>query len=184
MVGSISWVINAYGNGEIVKPVQDYPAPVMPTPTLADPILKPVPRSSSSPRACRSAPHRPRKPIDQDDLITSIDRVDKSLVECLSLVESVLDRSAYDDEFPPLQHFRAVGPKRSARSRRSRWQDADLIIMATPKGRTVQRRPLSRSDLPRDDREASAADIVVAHPFGLANAATIYQEAMRDRYAD
>jgi hypothetical protein len=79
-------------------------------------------------------------------MISSIDRVDEKLAECLSLIESVLDQSPCDDEFPPLQHFQVVCPKRSARSCHPRWQDVDLTITVTPQGRTVQRRPLSRSD--------------------------------------
>jgi hypothetical protein len=99
-------------------------------------------------------------------------------------MESVLDQPTYDYEFPSLQHFQAVSTKRSARSRRPKRQDADLTITATPEGRIVQRLPLSKSNLPKDDREAPAKNVVMTHPFGLANAATVYQEAMRDRYTD
>jgi hypothetical protein len=125
-----------------------------------------------------------RKLVTQDDLIASIDRVDKGLAECFSLVESVLDQPAYDDKFPSLQHFQAVSAKRSAHSRRQKWQDADLTITVTPEGRIVQRRPLSRSDLPKANWEAPAKNVVMAHPFELANTTTIYQEAIRDRYTD
>ena len=90
-VGSISWVINTNGEGKIVEMVQDNPTLVMPTSTPADLISEPIPRLSSSLRAHRLAPRQPRKSIDEDDLIASIDRVDKGLVDCLSLVESVLD---------------------------------------------------------------------------------------------
>lgn len=77
-----------------------------------------------------------------------------------------------------------MSAKRSAWPQYPRWQDADLTIKATPEGRIVQRRPLSRSDLPKANRKALAKNAVVAHPFGLVNAATVYQEAMRDCYAD
>jgi hypothetical protein len=82
-------------------------------------------------------PHRPRKPIDQDDPITSIDWVDRGLAECLSLVESVLDHPHFDDESLTLQHSRAPSAKRFAQSHHPRWQDVDLIITATLEGHTV-----------------------------------------------
>jgi hypothetical protein len=43
-----------------------------------------------------------RKPIQQDDLISSIDQVDKKLADYLSLVESVMDRTPHNDESPLL----------------------------------------------------------------------------------
>ena len=70
-----------------------------------------------------------------------------------------------------------VGAKRSARSRCLKWQDADLIITVTLEWHIVRRRPLFGSDLPLADREAPVEDFIMAHPFGLANAATVYQEA-------
>lgn len=102
----------------------------------------------------------------------------------MSLVESVLDRPHFDDESLPLQHSQATSAKRFTRSHRPRWQDVDLIVTATPEGRTVQHRPLSRSDLPKADQEAPMKISAEAQPFGLVNMAAIYQEAMRDRYAD
>ena len=45
---------------------------------------------SSSTLICRQLPSYPRRQIDNDDLIASIDRADKGLTNCLSLVESAL----------------------------------------------------------------------------------------------
>lgn len=56
--------------------------------------------------------------------------------------------------------------------------------MATLEGRTVQCRPLPRSDLPKVDREAPAEDAVKAHPFRLTNAAAIHQNAKQQLFID
>jgi len=90
MVGSISWVINADGVGELLEPVQIRSAPTTPAPTTTDPILELLPRSSSS-MTRRSLPLYQRRHINNDDLIESIDRVGLKLVDCLSIAESALD---------------------------------------------------------------------------------------------
>ena len=89
MVGSISWVINADGDGEIIKPVSIDSALTTPMPATADPISEPPPRSSS-PTTRRLLPCYPRKQIDNNDLIASIDQVGQKLADCLSLTESAL----------------------------------------------------------------------------------------------
>ena len=86
MVGLISWVINADGDGEIIDPVQIDSAPTTPAPVTADSISEPSPRSSSS-IIRRPLPRYPRKRISNDDLIASIDQVGQKLTDCLSLVE-------------------------------------------------------------------------------------------------
>ena len=86
---SISWLINNNGDGEIVKPVQNSTALITSAPAPADPISEPPPRSSSS-ATHRSLPRYPRKQIDNDNLITSIDQVGQKLTDCLSLIESAL----------------------------------------------------------------------------------------------
>ena len=88
-VRSISWVINADGDGEIIEPVQIDSTPTTPAPATADPILEPPPRSSP-PTTCRPLPRYPRKQIDNDDLIASIDQVGQKLTDCLSIAESAL----------------------------------------------------------------------------------------------
>ena len=89
MVGSISWIINADGVGELIEPVQINTALITPTPVTIDPISEPPPRSSSS-TICHPLPRYPRKRIDNDDLIVSIDQVGQKLADCLSIIESAL----------------------------------------------------------------------------------------------
>ena len=102
-VGSISWFINDNGDGEIVEPVQNSTALITPMPTPVDPISEPPPRSSSS-ITRRSLPRYPRKQIDNNDLIASIDQVNQKLSNCLSTAESALVRPADDGEFSPRPH--------------------------------------------------------------------------------
>ena len=73
-VGSISWIINADGVGELIVSVQIDSATITPTPATVDPISEPPPRSSSS-TICRLLPCYPRRQINNDDLIASIDQV-------------------------------------------------------------------------------------------------------------
>ena len=128
MVGSKTWVIGANGIEEIVKAVQNHPVLIMPTSTMTSPI---------------SAPRRwVRRSINNDDLIASIDRVIDRLAECQLLVDSVLDQSRASDEVPALHGHHATNAEYLAHACRLRWQDEDLVITATPEGRTVQRRPL------------------------------------------
>ena len=89
-VGSISWIINANGDREIIEPVQIDSTPTTRTPTTADLILEPPPRSPPS-TTRRSLPRYQRMQINNDDLITSIDRVGLKLADCLSIAESALD---------------------------------------------------------------------------------------------
>ena len=84
MVRSISWVINADRDGEIIKPVQIDSTPTTPTPAIADLISELLPRSSS-PTTRRLLPRYLRKQVDNNDLIASIDQVSQKLVDCLSL---------------------------------------------------------------------------------------------------
>ena len=83
MVGSISWVINTDGDGELIEPVQINAAPITATPAIADPISEPPPRSPSS-TTRRLLPHYKRRQINNNDLITSIDQVGQQLADCLS----------------------------------------------------------------------------------------------------
>ena len=89
-VGSISWVINADGVGELLEPEQIGSAPATPTPATTDPISEAIPRSLSA-TTCRPLPRYQRRPINNDDLIESIDRVGLKLTDCLSDAESALD---------------------------------------------------------------------------------------------
>ena len=89
MVRSISWVINADGDREIIDPVQIDSAPTTPALATADPISEPPPRSLS-PTIRRPLPRYQRRQINNDDLITSIDQVGQKLTDCLSLAELAL----------------------------------------------------------------------------------------------
>ena len=90
MVGSISWIINADGVGELIEPVQIDSAPITPTPVTADPISESPSRSPSS-TTRRPLPCYQRRQINNDDLIAFIDQVGLKLVDCLSIAESALD---------------------------------------------------------------------------------------------
>ena len=90
MVGSISWIINADGVGELIEPMQIDSASITPTPMTIDLISKPLPRSLSS-TTHRPLPRYQRRQINNDDLIKSIDRVGLKLAGCLSITESALD---------------------------------------------------------------------------------------------
>ena len=80
-----------------------------------------------------------RRSINNDDLIESIDRLTDRLAECQLLVDLVLDQFRVSDEPPTVQGHHATNAERPAHARRLRWQDEDLVIMATPEGRIVQR---------------------------------------------
>ena len=89
-VGSIMWVINADGVGELLKPVQIRSAPTTTAPITVDLILEPLLRLPSS-TTHRPLPHYQKRQINNDDLIESIDRVGLKLTDCLSIAESSLD---------------------------------------------------------------------------------------------
>ena len=89
MVRLISWIIIADGVEELLEPVQIDSAPITPAPATADLISEPPPRSLS-PTISRPLRHYPRRQINNDDLIASIDQVGQKLADCLSIVESAL----------------------------------------------------------------------------------------------
>ena len=59
------------------------------TPTTADPISE-LPSRLSSSTIRRPLPRYPRKRINNDDLIASIDQVGQKLADCLSIAELAL----------------------------------------------------------------------------------------------
>jgi len=85
----ISWVINVDGDGVIIEPVQIDSAPTTLAPAIVDPISEP-PLRLSSPTTCHLLPRYPRKQINNDDLIASIDQVSQKLTDCLSITKSAL----------------------------------------------------------------------------------------------
>ena len=89
-VGSITWVINTDGVGELLEPAQIRSAPTTFAPATADPISEPLLGSTSS-ATHRSLPCYQRRHVNNDDLIKSIDWVGLKLADCLSIAESALD---------------------------------------------------------------------------------------------
>ena len=71
-VGSISWIINADGVGELIEPVQVDTAPITLMLAIVDTISEPPLRSPSS-TTHRLLPCYQRRQINNDDLIASID---------------------------------------------------------------------------------------------------------------
>ena len=127
-----------------------------------------------APEAPILAPRRVRRSINQDDLIASVDRVTNVLAECLSLAESILDRSTKVDQIPALQGHHATNAEHLARAQCPRWQDEDLVITTTLEGRTVQCRPLP----------AQTEIMLRPHPFGLVGVDPIFWDAVHHLFAD
>ena len=97
-VGSITWVINADGVGELLEPVQIGSALTTLAPATANPISEPIPRSAPS-ATHRSLPCYQRRHVNNDDLIESIDQVGLKLTDCLSIAESSLEASEHQHDY-------------------------------------------------------------------------------------
>ena len=89
-------------------------------------------------------------------------------------MDSVLDQSRASDEIPALQGHHATNAEHAARAHRLRWQDEDLVITATPEGRTVQRRPLP----------TSTESLSKPYSFGLVGADPICWDAVHHLFTD
>jgi hypothetical protein len=86
-VGSITWIINPDGEGEIIELDQ---IGSVPTTRLSAPIY-PVTQASARPSStitCHTLPRCQRRQIKNDDLIEAIDQLDDKLANCLSIAES------------------------------------------------------------------------------------------------
>ena len=92
MFESLIWTIGVDGNAETVETVQSTPAPIEPTPMLADSISKSS-FGSSAPATRRPPPRYQRRLVDNSDLIKSVNQVTTGLAEALTLVESIRDQS-------------------------------------------------------------------------------------------
>ena len=113
-VGSITWVINADGVGELLEPVQIGSAPTTLAPATANPISEPLPRSAPS-ATHRSLPCYQRRHVNNDDLIESIDQVGLKLADCLSIAELALDtlvqhRAPSDPDLSTINARQTPGP--------------------------------------------------------------------------
>ena len=114
MVGSITWVINADGVGELLELVQIGSAPTTLASATVDPISEPLLRSAPS-ATHRSLPCYQRRHVNNDDLIESIDQVGLKLADCLSIAESALDtlvqhRAPSDPDLSTINAWQTPGP--------------------------------------------------------------------------
>jgi hypothetical protein len=138
-IGMFTWTTGAEGPTEVVEAVQAPLAPTESTSTTTDSILGPL--SGSFPLTTRRPlPRYQGRRLDNTDLIESIDRVTMSLDETLTLVDLIRDRCVEDGYGPTCR-------SRPARAGRQRRLDPDLVITATPKGRTVCYQPLWQNRL-------------------------------------
>ena len=95
-------------------------------------------------------------------------------MECQLIVDLVLDQSRASDEVPALQGRNTTSAEHPARARRPRWQDEDLVIMATPEGCTVQCRPLP----------ALTESMLKPYSFRLVGAGLSCQDTVHHLFAD
>jgi hypothetical protein len=98
--------------------------------------------------------------IDNTDLIEAIDQVSHKLSQTLTLVDSIQNQST---EQVLLNHNRST---QSVQARRSTQQDTDLVLTATPKGRTVRLRPVLTPVLRLSEYQVLTEDCQ-ALPYGL-----------------
>jgi hypothetical protein len=112
MIEMFTWTTSMDSIVKVMEVVQAPPAPTESTLALADPILGLLSRSSS-PTTCRSLPRYQGRPLDNSDLIESIDQVTVSLAETLTLVESIRDQST-EDGYGPTCHHQTKRPARAS----------------------------------------------------------------------
>jgi hypothetical protein len=104
--------------------------------TLATALTTPA-TAPAKPITRRPLPCYKGRTIDNTDLIEAIDQVGLKLSETLTLVDSIQNQST---EQVQLHHNRSTRPVRTHR-RPTRF-DTDLVVTATPQGRTVRLRPV------------------------------------------
>ena len=92
------------------------------------------------------------------------------MAETLTLVEAIRDRPI-EDGYNPILHHQTERPARASRQRRL---DLDLVITATPGGRTVRYRPIPSTGLRLGDYEAPTNQLSATSLFGLANTASTH----------
>jgi hypothetical protein len=143
-VGAFTWTTGVNGTAAIMEATRVYPAPTESTPTPTDPISR-----SPAPASRHPSPRCQRRQLDDSDLVESIDRVTEGLVETLTLVEAIRDQPTKNGRKPAHHHW----TERPARASRQRHPDSDLMITATPRGRTVHYRPVPLADLRSEGRE-------------------------------
>jgi hypothetical protein len=124
-IGTFTWTTSADSPAEVVETVQALPAPTESASTATDPISGPVSGSPPS-TTCRPLPRYQGRRLDNTDLVESINRVTMNLVETLTLVDLIRDRSSEDRRSRP------------ARTGRQGHSDPDLVITSTLEWQTVR----------------------------------------------
>jgi hypothetical protein len=104
--------------------------------TLATALTTPA-TAPATPITRRPLPCYEGRTIDNTDLIEAINQVGLKLSETLTLVDSIQNQST---EQVQLHSNRSTRP---VRTRHPTWFDTDLVVTATPQGRTVRLRPVS-----------------------------------------
>jgi hypothetical protein len=99
----------------------------------------------TTPTTRRPLPRYKGRTIDKIDLIKAIDQVGHKLSQTLTLVDSIQNQSI---EQVLLYHNRSTRPFLARRPTRL---DTDLVVTATPKGRTVCLRPVPTPGLRLSD---------------------------------
>jgi hypothetical protein len=111
-------------------------APTTLVTTLTTPATAPT-----TPTTCRPLLRYKGRTIDNTDLIEAIDQVSHKISQTLTLVYSIQNQST---EQVPLHHNRSTRP---VRARRPTRLDIDLVVTATPKGRTIRLCPVPTPSL-------------------------------------
>jgi hypothetical protein len=121
----------------------------------------------TTPTTRRPLPRYKRRVIDNTDLTEAIDQVSHKLSQTLTLVDSIQNQST---EQVLLNHNRSTRP---VWARRPTRLDTDLVVTATPKGRTVCLRPIPTPGLRLSKYQVLMEDCQ-AFPYNLENAASEY----------
>jgi hypothetical protein len=131
-------------------------------PTTLAMALTTLATALTTPTTHRPLPRYKGRMIDNTDLIEAIDQVGHKLSQTLILVDSIQNQST---EQVPLHHNRSTRPVWACRPTRL---DTDLVVTATPKGRTVRLRLVPTLGLGLLTEDCQAL------PYGLKNAASEY----------
>jgi hypothetical protein len=115
----------------------------------------------------RPLPRYKGRIIDNTDLIEAFDQVGYKLSQTLTLVDSIQNQS---NEQVLLNHNRSTRPFWACHPIRL---DTDLVVSATPKGRTVRLCPVPTPSL-RPSKYQVPTEGCQAFPYGLKNTASEY----------
>jgi hypothetical protein len=121
----------------------------------------------TTPTIRRPLPRYNGRIIDDTDLIKTIDRVGYKLSQTLTLVDSMQNQST---EQVLLNHNRSTRPVRACRPIQL---DTDLVVSATPKGRTIRLLLVPTPDLSPSKYQV-LTESCQAFPYGLKNVPSEY----------